>query len=236
MVKEFLFDDRQTLIKTLAADCQDYLQTALQDKGAASLMVSGGSTPAPMYKQLSEADLNWQNIAVALVDERWVDQSHDASNEALMYRALLQKNATSATFTGMKTQAATAIKGWQETESRYQQITQPFTVTLLGMGNDGHTASLFPHAEGLAKALDSKNPALTAPITAKQSVVTGANTERLTLTLTGLMQSKRMIILLTGEQKLEVFRTAQQLGSIEDMPIRAVIHQDQVPVELYWAP
>lgn len=236
MVKQYLFEDRDSLFSALALACQRHLDKALTDKGEASFMVSGGGTPAPLYQALSESDLDWSKIHVALVDERWVDKDHDASNEALIERTLLINNAAEATFTGMKTAAETALEGCAESEQHYRAIPKPFTVAILGMGNDGHTASLFPHAQGLSEALAEDNTQLTAAITAQQSEVTGPNTERLTLTLNGLLHSKRLIILLTGEEKLAVFKQAQADGAVEDMPVRAILRQNKVPVELYWAP
>lgn len=236
MVKQFLFEDRDSLFNALALACERHLDKALNDKGEASFMVSGGSTPAPLYQSLSNSDLDWSKIHVALVDERWVDKDHDASNEALIERSLLVNNAAASTFTGMKTTAETALEGCAESEQNYQAIPKPFTVSILGMGNDGHTASLFPHAQGLEEALADDNDSLTAAITAHQSEVTGPNTERLTLTLNGLLRSKRLIILLTGEEKLAVFKQALADGPVEDMPVRAILRQNKVPVELYWAP
>lgn len=236
MVEQFLFDDRDALFKQLALDCQQHLRAALAEAGEACLLVSGGSTPSPLYETLSYSDLDWRRIHVALVDERWVDVQHDASNEALIYRTLLRNKAADAPFTGMKTAAATAQEGQTETEQIYRSLPQPFTVALLGMGSDGHTASLFPYAQGLSAALADSNDQLTAAITAQQSEVTGVNTERLSLTLYGLLQSRRLIVLLTGEEKLAVFKTAMTQGAVEEMPIRALLRQNDVPVELYWAP
>lgn len=236
MIKEFLFENRDQLFAELSKACRNHLQHSLIDNDTTSLLVSGGSTPAPLYQALSKTNLDWERIHVALVDERWVDKDHDASNEALIYRTLLVNNALKAPFTGMKNLAPNALKGQPETEVEYQKLPKPFSVTLLGMGNDGHTASLFPHAEGLTKALDENNPQLTAAIIAKHSEVTGANTERLSLTLTGLLQSERLILLITGEEKLAVFRQAMNDGPVEDMPIRALLRQNKVPFELYWAP
>lgn len=236
MLKEHLFSNRQQLFNELAQHCREHLTAALQQHQQASLLVSGGSTPSPLYESLSESNLDWKNVHVALVDERWVDKDHSASNAALIAKTLLINQAGIAPFTGMKTAASTAIAGREATEAQYQLIPQPYTVTILGMGNDGHTASLFPHAEGLDAALDSGNQALTAAITARQSTVTGVNTERLSLTLHGLLQSERLILLLTGEEKLEVLRTAMQPGDIKDMPIRALLQQNAVPLELFWAP
>ncbi len=236
MVREFFFEQRSHLFTALVAECQDVLAEAVSKHGQASLLVSGGSTPGPLYEALSKSDLNWKKIKIALVDERWVDEQHSASNEALIRRSLLINNAKNVEFIGMKTAAKTAKQGQSETESRYAKLAQPFTLSIIGMGNDGHTASLFPHAEGLAAALAADNQNLTAAITAIQSEVTGTNTERLTLTRNGLLKSERIIILFTGEDKLAVFNVAQQAGPVEDMPIRAFLNQEEVPVELYWAP
>lgn len=236
MVKEFLFESRTQLIAELAKNCQSCLQQSLAKNGTTSLMVSGGSTPGPLYEALSKSDLDWKNIHVALVDERWVDKQHNASNEALLYRSLLINNAEQAIFTSMKNTATTAIAGCPETETEYQKLPQPYSVTILGMGSDGHTASLFPHAEGLTKALAEDNQKLITAITAKQSEVTGVNTERLSLTLNGLLKSERLILLLTGAEKLAVFREAISDGAVEDMPIRTLLRQNKIPFELYWAP
>ncbi len=236
MIKEFFFEQRNHLFTALVAECQDVISEALSKHGVATLLVSGGTTPAPLYEALSKTDLNWKKIKIALVDERWVDQDHSASNEALIRRSLLINNAKNAEFIGMKTPAKTAAAGQNETEERYGKLPQPFSLAIVGMGNDGHTTSLFPHADGLAEALNPDSDKLTVAINAKQSEVTGPNTERLSLSLSALMKTERLIILFTGEDKLAVFSAAQKPGPTEDMPIRALIHQEQVPVELYWAP
>ncbi|MDD2761905.1 MAG: 6-phosphogluconolactonase [Methylomonas sp.] len=236
MVKEFFFEQRHHLVTALAAECQDVLSEAISKHGAATLLVSGGSTPAPLYEALSKMELNWKKTKIALVDERWVDQDSSASNEALIKRTLLINNAKAAEFTGMKNASKTAKAGLSETEENYRKLPQPFSLAIVGMGPDGHTASLFPHAKGLADALKPDSEQLTAAISATQSEVTGPNTERLTLTLSALMKTERIIILFTGEDKLAVFSAAQKEGPVAELPIRALLHQDLVPVELYWAP
>ena len=199
-------------------------------------MVSGGSTPEPLYKALSNSDLDWESVYVALVDERWVDIGHDKSNEAFTVKHLIQNKAAAANLIGMKNSAETAAAGLADCEAAYQQLAQPFDITILGMGSDGHTASLFPHAQGLDEALNPDSDSLCAAITAKQSEVTGAIVERMTLSLAGLLRSKSLVLLITGEEKLAVLRAAQGEGDVKDMPIRAVLRQDRVPVTVYWAP
>lgn len=236
MVREFHFEHRTHLFTALTAECLDLLSESLSRHGRATLMVSGGSTPAPLYEALSKTELAWKKIHVALVDERWVDQENSASNEALIKRTLLINNAKVANFTGMKTADKTPGKGQSQVETQYRNLPQPFTVAIVGMGNDGHTASLFPGATGIKAALNPDNENLTAAIVAKQSPVTGANTERMSLTVSALLKCERLIILLTGEDKLAVFDQAMKPGPVEELPIRALLNQEKVPVELYWAP
>jgi 6-phosphogluconolactonase len=236
MVREFHFEQRHHLITALAAECQDLLSEGLSKHGTATLLASGGTTPGPLYEALSKFDMAWKKIKVALVDERWVDADHTASNEALLHRTLLINHAKAASFTGMKNNAKTAIAGQAETEARYQALPQPFTLAIVGMGTDGHTASMFPHAEGLKTTQQDNSEQMVTAISAVPSAITGAYTERMTMTVSALLKSQRIIVLLTGEDKLAVFDQAMRPGSAEDMPIRALLNQDKVPVELYWAP
>ncbi len=236
MLREFHFEQRSHLLTALTAECQDILAESLSKHGAATLLVSGGSTPAPLYEQLSKTELAWKKVKIALVDERWVDPQNPASNEGLIKRHLLINNAKAASFTGMKTSTERASRGHAETESNYQNLPQPFSAAIIGMGPDGHTASLFPQAEGLNKALKAETDQLTAAINAKNSPVAGAHTERMTMTVSGLLKCERLILLITGEDKLAVFDQAMKPGPIEEMPIRALLHQERTPVEMYWAP
>lgn len=236
MVTERLFDSRVEMIAALQMECETALRESIEDRGEATFMVSGGSTPEPLYKVLSNSDLDWESVYVALVDERWVDFEHDKSNEAFTVKHLIQNKAAAANLVGMKNSAETAAEGLDDCESAYQQLAQPFDITILGMGSDGHTASLFPHAQGLDEALNPESGQLCAAIIAKQSDVTGAITERMTLTLAGLLQSKTLVLLITGDEKLAVLRVAQAGTDVKEMPIRAVLQQQKVPVVVYWAP
>ena len=236
MVTERLFENRAEMISALQAECEVALRSAIEARGEATFMVSGGSTPEPLYKALSQADLDWDAVYVALVDERWVAFEHDKSNEAFTVKHLIQNKAAAANLVGMKNSAETAAEGLADCEAAYQQLAQPFDITILGMGSDGHTASLFPHAKCLDEALNPDSNELCAAIIAQQSEVTGAIVERMTLSLAGLLRSKSLVLLITGEEKLAVLRAAQGEGDVKDMPIRAVLRQDRVPVTVYWAP
>ena len=206
------------------------LGTALKAGRRASLLVSGGSTPAPIYAKLGRQNLDWENIDIALVDERWVEPDHPASNARLIKNTLCQGPASLANFTGMKTQHASPQLGLEPLKVRDDALPYPFDVVLLGMGNDGHTASLFPQAHGLGKAMNCPNKV--AAITAKKSDVTGTHTQRMTLSAPAIASAHCVILALKGAQKRATLKTAQSTGDIHDMPIRAFLGQDNL--KIYW--
>ncbi|MFY8272737.1 6-phosphogluconolactonase [Pseudoalteromonas sp. SSDWG2] len=233
-ITERFFDSKEQMTQALAASLEQRISAALSQGQRASLMVSGGSSPAPAYKYLSGLDIAWDQVDVAMVDERWVDADHDKSNERFINETLLQDKAAAANFITMKNAAATAQEGVAQCEQAYQQIQRPFDVTILGMGPDGHTASLFPHAQGLEAGLESSQ--LVCAINAIQSDVTGAITERMTLTLNAIAQSKVVKLLIGGEEKLAVYKEAAAGGDVKDMPLRAVLQHPDIELEVYWAP
>ncbi len=236
MIIEHFFPDRDSLFAALAEECETTLKAAISNNRSATLMVSGGSTPMPLYKKLSELDMAWSNVSVALVDERWVDEDHPGSNEAFVKSSLLQNRATSAKFVAMKTDDETAELGLDHCENEYRKLQAPFDLTILGMGPDGHIASLFPASQGLEAGLDSANNKLCAAIQANQSEVTGELTERMSLSFTGLMHSRQLHLLITGQEKLDVYRQALSCKHDGSMPVSSILHQYDIPVIVYWAP
>ena len=241
MIHEYFYPDQADLIKALTQKCQISLKQALEVSSQATLMVSGGSTPLGLYQALSRCRLDWQRIRVGLVDERWVDHHHPGSNAALIRQNLLKNHAAAAAFTAMKNHRATALLGRAQCEAAYQMLPQPFTLTILGMGNDGHTASLFPFADGLKAALDKTRPDLCIAINAQKTAVTGDLTERMSLTLGGLMQSKAIILLLRGEEKKKVYLQAKSAADAETdagvLPVSVVLAQHAlINISVYWSP
>lgn len=229
-VIEHKFADREAMIE----DLYQVFVRDMQQQAAPTLLLSGGSTPGPLYQKLSTAKLAWSSINVALVDERWVDTDQAASNERILHETLLVNNAAIAKFTCMKNSQESPFDAEAECSARYAALPSPYTICLLGMGPDGHTASLFPNAEGLEAALDSKQHC--AAIRAQQSEVTGANVERMTMTPWGILQSRRLILLFTGTDKWAIYQQACQAGKLSELPISLFIHQELVPLEVYWAP
>ncbi|MFK3863925.1 6-phosphogluconolactonase [Pseudoalteromonas rhizosphaerae] len=233
-IVEKFFDSKDALTAELSTTLEQSLVNGIEADGRAVLMVSGGSSPAPAYKHLSNLALDWAKIDVAMVDERWVDAAHKKSNEAFIKSTLLQNHGAAANFITMKNNAETAQQGSAECEAAYQQLKRPFDVTILGMGPDGHTASLFPHAGGLQQGLETSQ--LVCAINAIESEVTGNITERMTLTLAAIAQSKVVKLLISGEEKFAVYKAAKAGGDENDMPLRAVLNHPTINIEVYWAP
>ncbi len=233
-ISEFKFDDRESMMDAVYQIIVTDLEQALQQRASATLLLSGGSTPAPLYRRLSRAELDWAKIDVALVDERWVDSDDASSNERLVRETLLSGAAAAARFTGMKNSHPTPLSGEAECNLRYAKLKTPFDLCLLGMGPDGHTASLFPDAAGLDDALNKK--LLCAAIRARRSEVTGDNLERMTMTPWGLRQSRRLILLISGEEKWRVYEQARQSGASAQLPVSQIIDQSAAPLDVYWCP
>lgn len=229
------FDDRPAMTQALADAITIRLEEAIAARGVASLIVSGGTAPKPLFETLAQRDLPWEKVMVSLADERWVDPASPDSNERLVRTTLLTGRAKHARFVPLKTRHALPAQGEHECEAELAAVPSPFDVVVLGMGEDGHTASLFPGADKLVAALDMSSGRQCQAITPKV-LPSNAPYPRMTMTLPRLLDSRWIALLLAGREKLDVYRQAQAGENVADMPVRAVLRQDRTPVVTYWAP
>lgn len=223
------FSTRTALDSQLAQDVAGLLGEAIADKGQGVLVVSGGSTPVHFFQALSRQGLPWEKVVVTLADDRWVPPTHEDSNEKLVRENLLINEARAARFLPLKNDARTPQQGEQKLASLLDALGR-FAVVILGMGGDGHTASLFPGTEALAKGLDlesGKNCIGVTPLNAPHA--------RMSLTLPRLLDTDHLIIHITGDQKKTVLEQAQEKCDPQRWPVSAVLHQDRIPVDIYWA-
>lgn len=197
------------------------LKEAIKVRGQASLMVSGGSSPKPVYSSLSKADLDWSRVTISLVDERWVDSGQTGSNEDFIRENLLQNEASDATFFGLKTTHETVAEGLSEAESRFANIAQPFDVCVMGMGGDMHTASWFPNSVGLEEALSPENQNILCAIDATGCPVAGDHPDRISLTLPAVISAHAVILFIPGAEKRAVFDSAFD-KELYDAPVKAL--------------
>lgn len=226
---ETLYENVDALNDGFVAKIVALLSEGIKQNGRASLVVSGGRTPKAMFNALSDIDLDWSKVDITLADERWVDQQDDASNEKMVRGNLLINKAAKANFVGLKNANADAKDGVAECTSKLESIQTPFDVLILGMGEDGHTASLFPCSEQIHTGLDlgSGNKYLAVQPTT-------APNQRMSLTLPALLNSKNIFLHLTGDSKRTVLADAMAGDDETQMPIRAVLNR--ADVELVWAP
>jgi 6-phosphogluconolactonase len=225
------YADAETLAQELAAQIARSLTAAIGARGLASLVVSGGRSPVRLFEILRNQNLDWGRVCIALADERWVDPQDPASNERLVRDILLKDRAASARFLGLKNAAPTPDLGAVSAWETFARVPRPFDALVLGMGDDGHTASLFPGSPNLPSAL---NQAAVAGCVGMWSPV--APHPRLSLNLTALLDSRRVVVLITGESKWRTFAAACAPGPVQDMPIRAVLRQSRAPVDVMWSP
>lgn len=226
---ENIFESTDVLNSDFSKKIANILSSGIARNGRASLVVSGGRTPKPLFNILSNTDLEWEKVDISLADERWVDQSDPASNETMVRENLLVNNAASANFVGLKTQHADASDAVAQCTVNLQQVKTPFDVLILGMGEDGHTASLFPCSEQLSEGLN-----LDSPSTFIAVKPTTAPNQRMSLTLSALLNSENIFLHLTGESKRTVLAQAIKGNDELEMPIRAVLNRTNV--QLVWAP
>jgi 6-phosphogluconolactonase len=226
------FTDCRAQAAALAERIAERLRTALAERGHALLAVSGGSTPKDLFTCLSREKLDWSKVQVTLVDERWVPDTDERSNARLVASLLLQHAAAAADFVPLYTGAATPEAGLASANQRNDALPLPFDAVVLGMGDDGHTASFFPGGDHLAEALDLDGHARVLPMRAP-----GAGEPRITLSLPTLLETRALYLLIAGEKKRDLLADARLgLGAARDYPVRAVLTQQRVPVAVYWCP
>ncbi|GHC18209.1 6-phosphogluconolactonase [Aidingimonas halophila] len=219
-------DCRAQLAQQLAESVAEALRTDLASRERALLVVSGGSTPVPFFQALATKDLAWDRIDITLADERWVDAFADDSNARLVNEHLLTGPASAANFVPLTSDDATPEQGAEVVNERIENLDWPASVVILGMGGDGHTASLFPDSQelGLALSTDEAVVAVRSP---------GQPQPRITLSAGRLHQAQRHILHLTGEEKRVVLGRALAGDDVRELPIRAFL---ACPLAIYWAP
>lgn len=226
------FTDGNAQAVALAERVAERLRNALVERGHAVLAVSGGSTPKAFFARLSRETLDWTKVQVTLVDERWVPDSDDRSNARLVKSLLLQHAASVAQFVPLYVDAPTPEQGLATVTARIDALKLPFDAVVLGMGDDGHTASFFPGGDHLAEALDLDGRVRVLPMRAP-----GAGEPRITLTLPTLLHTRALYLLVTGEHKRDLLADVRLgLDTAKDYPVRAVLTQQHVPVAVYWCP
>ncbi|MDR6178486.1 6-phosphogluconolactonase [Pseudomonas sp. SORGH_AS 211] len=220
--------DREAHATALAETVTTALREALAARGEALLIVSGGRSPVPFLERLAQAELDWSKVLVTLADERWVPGDHPDSNAGLLRQHLFQGPAAAAGFVDLYSPAASTEEGMAQTEARLRDSLATPDVLVLGMGDDAHTASLFPGSPGLEAALDPASERLSFP-----GVAPSAPQTRITLSRAYLSRARQQILAIQGAGKRQVLETALAAGDELATPIRAFLRE---PLVVYWCP
>jgi 6-phosphogluconolactonase len=212
------FADGPTLAKEFAQWTAALLQAGVDARGRALLIVSGGTTPKRYFAELAKAAIDWPRVAITLADERRVPDDNPRSNARLLRETLLRERAAAAEFVPLADSRLAPDEELAAANARVAALPLPADLVVLGMGDDGHTASWFPGGDNLARAIDPDTPALALPMQAP-----GAPEPRLTLTAPLILGARALALHIEGPDKLETLERALGPGPVEDMPIRAAL-------------
>jgi 6-phosphogluconolactonase len=222
-------DSAQQVALELADTVSELLTARLLKAERVSIAVSGGTTPVPFFRALSCKNLDWGRVDVVLADDRWVDETDSASNTKLVKESLLRNNAAAARYFSLKQEGDTPEKGLEAAETELARLTLPLDVLILGMGNDGHTASLFPDAPELAHAMDAKTRESVATMTPPSQAQ-----QRITLTYALMREARYTALHLKGSDKLDTLKQAmEQPADLFTMPVRGFLKPG---LQVFWSP
>ena len=226
---ERFFKTREEASLAAADEIATRVGARLDAQPGASLVVSGGTTPARCFEALAAKELDWHRTHIVLSDERWVPPDDEASNERLVRDALLRNSALPAKLLPVFSMTASIEARCDEIDQLIRMRPFPFACVLLGMGEDGHFASLFPDADNLDIGLDVDGEQLCIPVSTAASPH-----PRVSLTLAAMARSDAIVLLMFGDDKRKVYEQAKLKGS--NLPVARLLRQKKAPVHVYWAP
>lgn len=224
-----IYSDIHTLNQALLTQLTKILRLAILTRGHAYMAVSGGKTPKSLFERLARTTLDWKHVTITLTDERCVSPTHVDSNEYLVKTALLQHAAKEANFISLYSDERCPMTQITAIRERLARL-PTFDVVLLGMGEDGHTASLFPGSQELSVGLTDHTIDV-LPITPLI-----APYQRISLTKNRLLNSRNVFLVITGEKKMAVLEAALSKEDPLHLPVSAFLHHSQIEVQVMYAP
>jgi 6-phosphogluconolactonase len=224
--------DERALGDALSRELLAAIDAGRHAQGRALLLLSGGTTPVPVYRALGARISDWSEVTVGLVDERWVPES-DAGSNARLLRETLFARVAQPPLVPLADLSAGLEGAVSQANARWATLAVPPCAVVLGMGDDGHTASLFPASHGLDAALASREPY--AAIDATGCAGAGAWPLRISLTPAGWRQAMHRMLVIRGPRKRDVLDRALRERDARALPIAAALAGD-IPLEIHWCP
>lgn len=226
MIEERRYATLRAAAHALADELAFLLREAIAARGRSLLAVSGGRTPKQVFERLCQLEVDWGRVALTLVDERWIPVGHPESNEGLVRSYLLRGRVAAAAFIPLFGGENSPEAGQPACEARLKALALPFDAVFLGIGSDGHFASLFPHDP----ALDSRD-SLCVAVPAN-----GSRLPRMSLTAPTILNARKVFLLFSGADKQAIYAEAKKAGSYKNIPARMILSQTQTPVSVLVAP
>ena len=221
--------DREEAARALAQRLGEVLSHGIKQRGKATLVVSGGTSPLRLFELLRQVPLDWSKVAVIPSDERLVPTDSAERNETMVRQTLLTGLASDATLISLVSDENDPAACEQFANDNLAILDGPFDAVVLGMGDDGHTASLFPDASDIEYAIGSDKLCIVQDVPSQKRT-------RISLTPKALLNSREIDVLVFGDSKYAMLEKAIASGPSAEFPIRIALHQTQVPVTTYWAP
>jgi 6-phosphogluconolactonase len=224
------YDDMDELADAVAGDVGFIIESAIDARGSAVVALAGGKTPKPILEKLSNAKIDWKRVVIVPTDERIVALDDPLSNVAMLAKIFLPKGARVVPLVSEK--AADYKLAGSAASSRLGDFHWPPDLVWLGVGEDGHTASIFPGPD-----LDD---ALNAPAERRMVGVMPdplppeAPVARVTLTRSAIQSAKSLVIVLTGDKKRALLEQAIKDGDSSPLPVGRVLAGLETPVDIHW--
>ena len=224
------FDSRDQVVESLCDALIESIQKNINEKQACSLAVAGGNTPKPLYERLSKQTIAWDKVNLTLTDERWVEPSDVSSNQNMVWHSLIQNQASEVNFIPLKNPHMTALAGEDECGAILKQSIPMLDVVVLGMGEDGHFASIFPGLEDTQKLLDVNSQEICSAVQPE------GREARMSLTLSYILKAKYTYLFITGEEKKRIIDNIVEKNRVDvQYPVSALLLQNTCPVQIYWS-
>ena len=232
MIRFNQYNTTEELFNETAEMCREELEKRLTT-GKTALVVSGGTTPQPLFERLAEMPLNWPDVTILPSDERWLDPTHSASNERLIREHLVTGHASQAQVQGFKLDAESPFDAEAELNGQLSKLLIDYAVAVVGLGLDGHFASLFPGTPQLTDAMRYEQEKYCSAIDATGCPVAGDYTQRMTLTLSAILKANRVILLFKGDDKIALIKQVlDDDPSVRELPVYQLLKQTQTDVDI----
>ncbi|WP_343345713.1 6-phosphogluconolactonase [Sphingomicrobium sp. XHP0239] len=225
------YDDRDEMAAAVAGDIGFIIESAIEARGESLVAFPGGSTPLPIYEKLAEKQLPWKRVTIIPGDDRLVPVDSDLSNIRAIAQAMI---STGARIYPIAAENDDYVMAGHAADARLKSLKWPPDVVWLGMGTDGHTASLFPGPD-LDAAMDAPKAKLAMGVK-PDPMPEDAPVERVTLTRAAILQARAITVSITGQEKRDILEAGLEDGQSSKLPIVRVLAESEFPIDIHWAP